>query len=126
MLEPMLFKLLATAGIVILVALAVARVGPRLGGILAGTPVILGPGYFFMLREQAPAFVQEAVLSTLHALVATLLFTVCFVISAARLSAVKSLGLASLLWVPAALLFTQLPGGLMGALGAYLVVLLVA
>lgn len=126
MLEPMLFKLLATAGIVILVALAVARVGPRLGGILAGTPVILGPGYFFMLREQAPAFVQEAVLSTLHALVATLLFTVCFVISAARLSAVKSLGLASLLWVPAALLFTQLPGGLMGALGAYLAVLLVA
>lgn len=126
MLEPMLFKLLATAGIVILVALAVARVGPRLGGILAGTPVILGPGYFFMLREQAPAFVQEAVLSTLHALVATLLFTVCFVISAARLSAVKSLGLASLLWVPAAMLFTQLPSGLMGALGAYLAVLLVA
>lgn len=126
MLEPMLFKLLATAGIVILVALAVARVGPRLGGILAGTPVILGPGYFFMLREQAPAFVQEAVLSTLHALVATLLFTVCFVISAARLSAVKSLGLASLLWVPAAMLFTQLPGGLMGALGAYLAVLVVA
>ena len=126
MLEPMLFKLLATAGIVILVALAVARVGPRLGGILAGTPVILGPGYFFMLREQAPAFVQEAVLSTLHALVATLLFTVCFVISAARLSAVKSLGLASLLWVPAALLLTQLPGGLMGALGAYLAVLVVA
>lgn len=126
MLQPMLFKLLATAGIVILVALAVARVGPRLGGILAGTPVILGPGYFFMLREQPPAFVQEAVLSTLHALVATLVFTVCFVITAERLSALRSLGLSCLVWLPAALLALQLPGGLAWALGAYLAVLIVA
>lgn len=126
MLQLMLIKLLATAGIVILVALSVGRLGPRLGGILAGTPVILGPGYFFMLREQSADFVQDAVLSTLHALVATLLFTVCFVLTATRLSALHSLAMASLLWVPGALLFTQMPGGLLAALAAYLVVLLVA
>lgn len=126
MLQLMLIKLLATASIVILVALSVGRLGPRLGGILAGTPVILGPGYFFMLREQSAGFVQDAVLSTLHALVATLLFTVCFVLTAARLSALRSLALASLLWVPGALLFTQMPGGLPGAIAAYLAVLLVA
>ncbi|SFU88230.1 hypothetical protein [Halomonas korlensis] len=126
MLQLMLIKLLATAGIVILVALSVGRLGPRLGGILAGTPVILGPGYFFMLREQAAGFVQDAVLFTLHALVATLLFTVCFVMTATRLSALRSLALASLLWVPGALLFTQIPGGLLAAIAAYLVVLLVA
>lgn len=126
MLQLMLIKLLATAGIVILVALSVGRLGPRLGGILAGTPVILGPGYFFMLREQSAGFVQDAVLSTLHALVATLLFTVCFVLTAARLSALRTLTLASLLWVPSALLFMQLPGGLVGAIAAYLVVLVIA
>lgn len=126
MLQLMFIKLLATACIVIMVALAVGRLGPKLGGILAGTPVILGPGYFFMLREQPAEFVQEAVLSTLHALVATLLFTLCFVLTAGKLSALQSLLLASLLWVPAALVFIQLPGGLLGAMAVYLVVLMMA
>ncbi|WP_445005373.1 hypothetical protein [Halomonas mongoliensis] len=126
MVMPILFKLVATAGIVILVALAVGRLGPRLGGILAGMPVILGPGYFFMLQEQPPPFVQDAVLATLHALVATLLFTVCFVLVAGRLSALRSLGLSILCWVPAALLFSGIPGGLGVAVLAYLVALGVA
>lgn len=126
MLQLLLIKLLTTAGIVMLVALSVGRLGPRLGGILAGTPVILGPGYFFMLREQSPAFVQQAVLSTLQALVATLLFTVCFVVSTARRTALQGLALASLLWVPAALLFTRLPGELVGVVVAYLAVLAMA
>ncbi|MYL23080.1 hypothetical protein GLV89_04645 [Halomonas alkaliantarctica] len=126
MLSHMLIKLLATATIVILVALAVGRLGPKLGGILAGTPVILGPGYFFMLREQSIEFVQNAVLATLHALVATLLFTVCFVLTAGRLSAWQSLLLASLLWVPFALVFTQLPGGLLWAIAVYVAVLVMA
>lgn len=126
MLPLLLIKLLATAGIVMLVALSVGRLGPRLGGILAGTPVILGPGYFFMLREQPPDFVQQAVLATLQALVATLLFTVCFVVSTARLTALHSLALASLLWVPGALLFTRLPGELVGVVVAYLAVLSMA
>src|SRR5690554_1274743 len=95
MLQPMLFKLVATAVIVVGVAVAVGRLGPRLGGILAGMPVILGPGYFFMLQEQSAPFVQDAVLATLHALVATLLFTVCFVLVAGRLSDRKSTRLNS-------------------------------
>lgn len=122
----MLIKLFATASLVILVALAVGRLGPKLGGILAGTPVILGPGHFFMLREQPAEFMQEAVLSTLHALIATLLFTLCFVLTAGKLSALRSLSLASLLWVPFALVFTQLPGGLPEAIAVYLVVLGIA
>lgn len=123
MIEVLLLKLVATAAIVVGVALAVGRLGPRLGGILAGMPVILGPGYFFMLQEQSPPFVRDAVLATLHALVATLLFTVCFVLVAARLSALRSLGLAILCWVPAALVFSWIPGGLGVAVLAYLVAL---
>lgn len=123
MIEVLLLKLVATAAIVVGVALAVGKLGPRLGGILAGMPVILGPGYFFMLQEQPVPFVQDAVLATLHALVATLLFTVCFVLVAGRLSALRSLGLAILCWVPAAVLFGRLPGGLGVAVLAYLVVL---
>ncbi|WP_416140576.1 hypothetical protein ACM26W_09475 [Halomonas sp. HK25] len=66
MIDLLLLKLLATSTIVVGVALAVGKLGPRLGGILAGMPVILGPGYFFMLQEQPAPFVQDGVLATLH------------------------------------------------------------
>ncbi len=126
MLIALFAKLVATAAVVIGVSLAVGRLGPRLGGIIAGTPIILGPGYFFMLQEQSPAFIQTAALSTLHALVATLLFTISFVVTAGRLSALASLGIATLCWVPAALLFARVPGGVGVAVLMYLAMLLVA
>ncbi|MGJ7456187.1 hypothetical protein ACR80S_11055 [Halomonas sp. MA07-2] len=119
-------KLVATAAVVIGVSLAVGRLGPRLGGIIAGTPIILGPGYFFMLQEHSTAFIQTAALSTLHALVATLLFSISFVVTAGRLSALASLGIATLFWVPAALLFSRVPGGVGVAVLMYLGMLLVA
>lgn len=126
MLSVMLAKLIATALVVVGVSLAVGRLGPRLGGIVAGTPIVLGPGYFFMLRDHPPEFIQAAALATLHALVATLLFSICFVASAGRLRALPSLGLATLCWVPAALLFSRVPGGVSVAVLMYLGMLLVA
>ena len=126
MLIVLVIKLVATAVVVIGVSIAVGKLGPRLGGIIAGMPIVLGPGYFFMLQEQSPAFIREAALSTLHALVATLVFSICFVVSARRLGARASLALATLCWVPAALLFSQLPGGAAMAVLMYAVVLLLA
>ncbi|HET8849091.1 MAG TPA: hypothetical protein VFM78_04315 [Marinobacter sp.] len=117
-------KLIATALVVIGVTLAVARVGPRLGGILAGTPIILGPGYFFMLQERPVDFVQSAALSTLHALIATLLFAGVFVLSAGRWGILVTLALATACWIPAAFAFAEMPGGVAGALVVYLLVLL--
>jgi hypothetical protein len=126
MLSVLLAKLIATAVVVVGVSLAVGKLGPRLGGILAGTPIVLGPGYFFLLREHPAAFIQAAALSTLHALVATLLFSICFVVTAGRLKALTSLGLATLCWVPAALLFARVPGGIGVAVLMYLGLLLAA
>ncbi|SDL20415.1 hypothetical protein SAMN05192555_10372 [Franzmannia pantelleriensis] len=119
-------KLVATAVVVIGVSIAVGKLGPRLGGIIAGMPIVLGPGYFFMLQEQSPAFIREAALSTLHALVATLVFTICFVVSAKRMGARASLTLAALCWIPSVLLFLQLPGGVTMAVLMYALVLLLA
>ncbi|GHE20512.1 hypothetical protein [Halomonas urumqiensis] len=126
MLTVLLVKLVATAVVVIGVSVAVGKLGPRLGGIIAGTPIVLGPGYFFMLQERPAAFIESAALSTLHALVATLLFSICFVVSAHRMGALASLGLATLCWIPAALLFSLMPGGVLVAVLMYGVVLLVA
>lgn len=126
MLTILLTKLIATALVVIGVSIAVARLGPRLGGILAGTPIILGPGYFFMLQEWPTEFIQEAALATLHALIATLLFSISFVLTAEKLGALGSLGLATLIWIPSAYLFALIPGGVAVAVVLYGLVLLSA
>ncbi len=112
-------KMAATAVVVIAVTLAVARVGSRVGGILAGTPIVLGPAFFFLGGEQSAAFVAAAAVSALHALTATLLFTMVYVLSAARYGAVASLGLGVLAWAVGAVLFAALPGGVALALSAY-------
>lgn len=119
-------KLIATALVVIGVTLAVSKLGPRLGGISAGTPIILGPGYFFMLQERPVEFIQSAALSTLHALIATLVFSICFVMTAGRLSALASLGLATMCWIPFTLIFSATPGGVWAAVLLYCLVLLIA
>ncbi|MGO1463486.1 MAG: hypothetical protein ACTHYN_13920 [Marinobacter sp.] len=126
MLGVIAFKLIATASVVIGVSVAVSKLGPRLGGIIAGTPIILGPGYFFMLQERSVEFIQSAALSTLHALVATLVFSICFVITAGRMRALASLGLATLCWIPSTLIFSFTPGGIWGAVFLYCLVLLAA
>lgn len=121
-----LVKLIATAFVVIGVTVAVSKLGPRLGGIIAGTPIILGPGYFFMLQERPVEFIQSAALSTLHALIATLVFSICFVMTAGRLNALPSLGLATACWIPSTFIFSATPGGIWGAVVLYLMVLLAA
>ncbi|MCL7943763.1 hypothetical protein [Marinobacter sp. ATCH36] len=126
MLTILLTKLIATALVVIGVSVAVAKLGPRLGGIIAGTPIILGPGYFFMLQEWPAAFIRDAALATLHALIATLLFSISFVLTAGRLGALASLGVATLVWIPAAYLFSLTPGGVAVAVVIYAGVLLAA
>ena len=124
MLTVLLTKLIATAVVVIGVSVAVGKLGPRLGGIMAGTPIILGPGYYFMLQDWPAGFVEEAALATLHALIATLLFSITFVLAAGRLGAVGSLALATLCWIPTAWLFAFMPGGIAVAVLVYGLVLL--
>ncbi|MDF0748695.1 hypothetical protein NLU14_00470 [Marinobacter sp. 71-i] len=126
MLTILLTKLVATALVVIGVSVSVAKLGPRLGGILAGTPIILGPGYFFMLQERPTEFIEAAALATLHALIATLLFSISFVLTAERLGALATLGVATLAWIPGAYLFSFMPGGVAVAVLVYGVVLLAA
>jgi len=117
MLIGLVLKILATALVVIAVTVIVGRLGPRLGGIFAGTPIILGPGFFFLLREQPPAFVASAAVSSLHALTATLVFTVIYVLCARRFGAWASVALATFAWLPAAWFFAALPDLCQGLAG---------
>lgn len=124
MMTVLLTKLIATAIVVIGVSVAVGKLGPRLGGIMAGTPIILGPGYYFMLRDWPADFVEQAALATLQALIATLLFSITFFLAAGRLGALGSLAVATLCWIPAAWLFSYMPGGIAVAVLLYGLVLI--
>jgi hypothetical protein len=47
----------STAFVVVFVAWIAARLGPTIGGVVIGLPIVLAPGFFFMLREHSVEFV---------------------------------------------------------------------
>ena len=91
---------------------------------MAGTPIVLGPGYFFMVREQSDLFVADAALGSLHAMLATLIFCLSYVLLAKRWGAIASVACSALIWMLAAAIADQLPGGVFFALALFGVTLL--
>ncbi|TVP43599.1 MAG: hypothetical protein EA345_16655 [Halomonas sp.] len=124
MLSLIFVKWLSTTLVVVCVSLAAVRLGPKIGGVLAGMPIVLGPGYFFMIREQSDSFVADAALGSLQAMLATLLFCLSYVLLAKRLGAFVSVACAALIWILAAAIADQLPGGVYLALALFGVTLL--
>jgi hypothetical protein len=116
---PLLVKFIATALVFVLVTETVARFGPRLGGVLAGLPMVLGPGFFFLGLDHPAPFVAGAAVATLHALAATACLVGAYVLVARHLSAAPSVALATLAWGVAVTAFTWLPDGWPAAVIAY-------
>src|SRR5690606_39456127 len=80
----LLVRVCATGFVVVFVAWLAARLGPVAGGILVGLPIVLAPGFFFMLREQPPAFVAAAAAGALFSLAGTQVFLGAYVAAASR------------------------------------------
>lgn len=108
----LLVRTLATAGIVILVVQFAAKAGPAVGGVVAGLPIVLGPGYFFLLREQPADFVADAATGSLISLSATQVFLFVYIVAAARFPPFATLALAALAWGVAALFLGRFDPGL--------------
>ncbi|WP_282024965.1 hypothetical protein [Limimaricola cinnabarinus] len=107
-----LVRVAGTGAIVILVVELAARAGPAFGGIFAGLPIVLGPGYFFLLRDQPLAFVVDSALLSLLSLTATQMFLLIYVIAPARLAPVSTLALAATVWILTALLLGAVEPGI--------------
>lgn len=106
----------ATAAVVIGVALAVGRLGPAVGGRLAGLPIVLGPGFLFLMRQAPADFVAEAATHAILSLAATQLFLLTYVALARRAPPLGALLAAVGVWTLAALALGALsPGPLAGA-----------
>lgn len=103
--------MLATSGIVVLVAFTVGRFGPLVGGVIAGLPIGLGPGFYFLLEDASAEFLAQAATSSLLALGATQVFLATYISLANRLLPVVAVGVASLVWAVSATALSRLEPG---------------
>lgn len=104
-----LVRISSTAFVVVFITWIAARLGPRVGGVLIGLPIVLAPGFFFMLRDQTPEFVSSSASGALYSLAATQIFLGVFVVASTRFGSVPTLGCAILGWITAASSFAFLP-----------------
>ena len=105
----LLSRVVATAVIVIGITLAVERLGPAIGGALVGLPIVIGPGFFFLLREHGAEFGAGAAASSLISLCATEAFLLAYCAAAGRWSAGASIACASATWLAAAFVLSPVP-----------------
>lgn len=116
----LLIRMAATAFVVIAVAMAVGRLGPLIGGALVGLPIILGPGFYFLMLQASGAFVADAATYGLLAMCATQVFLLSYSGSLVSLAAAVS-G-----WIGAVAKFRLLPPHPALAVGLFAVVTLIA
>ncbi|HEX7881642.1 MAG TPA: hypothetical protein VF499_02770 [Afipia sp.] len=102
-------RMIAAGTVVVIVSLVAERSGPAIGGVIAGLPVVLGPGFFFLLRDAEARFVSEAAVYSLLCLCATQVFLCVQVAIAARLTPVATVCLAIAAWAATAGLVRLLP-----------------
>ena len=100
-------RIVATAAIVIGVTLAAEHLGPKIGGALAGLPIVIGPAFFFLVRDQSVAFSADAAAAALTSLAATQAFLLGYVAVAERSRA--AIGAAVVAWLLAASLLSLVP-----------------
>ncbi|MCY1516644.1 hypothetical protein D9M68_512900 [compost metagenome] len=117
-LEALAVRMLATAFVVMAVSWAVGAFGPLIGGALAGLPIILGPGFYFLSAQASPAFVAQTAAYALLSLCATQCFLLAYIATAEKTRPWTCLAYAVGAWLLAALVLRLLPasalsGGIM-------------
>jgi hypothetical protein len=105
----LLLKLALVAASVWLSTLAARRFGHRVGGAVAGMPMIAAPIVAVLLVDHGPAQVRSIALATLVCLPATIAHIATFGLAAARFAWPACLGLSLLTYVVLAAVLTHLP-----------------
>ena len=71
-------KVLLAPGFVVVASLTARRYGPRIGGLIAGLPVVAGPILLIYALEHGPAFAASAAAGTLLGLVSLIAFVIVY------------------------------------------------
>jgi hypothetical protein len=112
-------RLLATGAVVLGVTLAVGRLGATAGGMLAGLPIVIGPGLVFLAMEESPGFVAETATFALLSLCATQSFMLAYLLAARRASPAPAVSLAFVAWLATALILANVVAGPVPALALF-------
>lgn len=107
--QELAIRMMTTTFIVMAVTWAVGVFGPLIGGALAGLPITLGPGFFFLSEQAVAPFVSQAASYALLSLCATQFFLLAYMMTAKHYRPMVCLGSAFIAWVFFALIFRYLP-----------------
>lgn len=105
----LLFKLLIVPLFLAGISVAARRWGPRLGGLLAGLPVVAGPILCFLALEHGAAFAAQAAQGSLLAVVACIAFATAFAHASRRFGWLTTLLIGWSVWFLAAAALSWLP-----------------
>jgi hypothetical protein len=119
-------RLLATGGVVLGITLAVGRLGATAGGMLAGLPIVVGPGLVFLAFKESDAFIGETATFALLSLCATQAFMLAYLAGARRFTPIVTVAFAFLAWLATALVLARIATGPLAALGLFAVSTLAA
>jgi hypothetical protein len=108
-----------TALVVVTIAWAAARLGPVLGGILVGLPIVLAPGFFFLLQAQTAEFSAIVAVGTLYSLIASQVFLVTFLLACRWGSGVLATLAAIAGWIVAAIPLAAVPHHVLAGVGLF-------
>lgn len=101
---PLLIKMGCAAMVVVLASMAVERVGPVIGALIATLPVAGGPAYIFLAMEHGPDFIAASTVAGFPSLIGQALYQVAYVHIAQRRGTVVSLVASLATWLCAVLL----------------------
>ena len=113
------FRLLATGAVVLGVTLAVGQLGATAGGMLAGLPIVIGPGLVFLAVDESASFVAETATFALLSLCATQSFMLAYLMAARRFPPGPAVSLAFAAWLATALILANVVAGPVVALALF-------
>ncbi len=109
-LDTLAVRMLATALVVMAVSWSVGKFGPLIGGALAGLPMILAPGFYFMALQTDATFVAQAAAYALISLCASQTFLLSYIAVAQERHAGWSLAGAVGVWLLTTFVLQLVPG----------------
>src|SRR3954463_12084945 len=95
----LLFKMLATAALVVAVSMLVERVGPFLGAMVATLPISAGPALLFVAMDQGPAFLEASARAGVPAFAGTAVYAAVYAFLAQRRRTLISVGGGLAAWL---------------------------
>jgi hypothetical protein len=104
-----LTRMAGTAAVVLAATWAVDRAGPRVGGVVAGLPMVVGPGLAFLALTLPPADLALAATGALASLTGTQAFVLAYALAAARVAPQRALAAAMLGWAAVAVVLALVP-----------------